>query len=62
MNPAHHTDASAHRHSHERPGSTRRRRRSSPARSLLGAGLFARLGLAAGALVLLWTTVLWAVR
>jgi hypothetical protein len=62
MNPAHHTDASAHRHSHERSGSTRRRLRSSPARSLLGAGLFARLGLAAGALVLLWTTVLWAVR
>ena len=62
MNPAHHTDPSAHRHSHERSGSTRRRLRPFPARSLLGAGLFARLGLAAGALVLLWTTVLWAVR
>ncbi len=33
-----------------------------PARSLLGAGLAARLALVAGALALLWTTVLWALR
>lgn len=33
-----------------------------PARSLLSAGLAARLALVAGALALLWTTVLWALR
>ena len=33
-----------------------------PARSLLGAGLAARLALVAGALALLWATVLWALR
>lgn len=33
-----------------------------PARSLLGAGLGARLALVAGALALLWTTVLWALQ
>ncbi|MBV2263299.1 MAG: hypothetical protein KUL79_07045 [Thauera sp.] len=33
-----------------------------PARSLLGAGLAARLALVAGALALLWTTVLWALK
>ena len=33
-----------------------------PARSLLGAGLGARLVLVAGALALLWTTVLWALK
>ena len=62
MTPLHHTHASGHGHSHDHPGNTRRRLRPFPARSLLGAGIFARLGLAAGALVLLWTTVLWAVR
>ena len=34
--------------------------RSFPARSLLGAGLPARLVLVAAALVLLWLTILWA--
>ncbi|MDI3513050.1 MAG: hypothetical protein PWP40_279 [Rhodocyclaceae bacterium] len=43
----------AHRHQGPRPF---------PARSLLSAGLAARLGLVAGALALLWTTVLWALR
>ena len=38
------------------------RLRPSPARSLLGAGMLARLGLAAAALVVLWTTILWALR
>jgi hypothetical protein len=33
-----------------------------PARSLLGAGLPARLALVAGALALLWLTVSWALR
>ena len=33
-----------------------------PARSLLGAGLAARLAVVTGALALLWTTVLWALR
>jgi len=33
-----------------------------PARSLLGAGLAARLALVACALALLWATVLWALR
>jgi len=33
-----------------------------PARSLLGAGLAARLALVAGALALLWATVLWALQ
>ena len=33
-----------------------------PARSLLGTGLAARLALVAGALALLWSTVLWALR
>ena len=33
-----------------------------PARSLLGAGLAARLAVVTGALVLLWTTELWALR
>ncbi len=36
--------------------------RAFPARSLLGAGLPARLALVAGALALLWATVLWALR
>jgi len=38
------------------------RLRPFPARSLLGASLPARLGVAALALVLLWTAVLWALR
>ena len=33
-----------------------------PARSLLGAGLAARLAVVTGALALLWTTVLWALK
>lgn len=33
-----------------------------PARSLLGAGLGARLAVVAGALAVLWTTLLWALR
>lgn len=36
--------------------------RAFPAHSLLGASLPARLALAAGALALLWTTVLWALH
>lgn len=55
-------DTDAHAHTHHRPASALGRLRPSPARSLLGAGVFARLGLAAAALVLLWTTILWALR
>jgi hypothetical protein len=55
-------DAPAHAHTHHRPASALGRLRPSPARSLLGAGVFARLGLAAVALMLLWTTILWALR
>ncbi len=43
-----------HRHA-ERGGE-----RPLPARSLLGAGLGTRLGVAAGALALLWVSILWA--
>ncbi|MBP6490716.1 MAG: hypothetical protein KA225_02735 [Thauera sp.] len=59
-----HADALAypHTHTHHRPASALGRLRPSPARSLLGAGVLARLGLAAAALVLLWTTILWALR
>ena len=59
-----HADAAVHTHTHthQRPGSALGRLRPSPARSLLGAGVVARLGLAAAALVLLWTTILWALR
>ena len=62
--PHPHADAAMHTHTHmhQRPGSGLGRLRTSPARSLLGAGVFARLGLAAAALVLLWTTILWALR
>ena len=62
--PQNHADAPAlahlHPHTHHRPALARLR--PSPARSLLGAGMLARLGLAAAALVLLWTTILWALR
>ena len=44
------------------PGADTAEARPFPARSLLGAGLGARLVLVAGALALLWTTVLWALR
>ena len=57
-----HADAPAYPHTHHRPASALGRLRPSPARSLLGAGVLARLGLAAAALVLLWTTILWALR
>ena len=62
--PHPHADAAVHTHTHthQRPGSALGRLRPSPARSLLGAGVVARLGLAAAALVLLWTTILWALR
>ena len=60
--PQPHADAAMHTHTHQRPGSGLGRLRPSPARSLLGAGVFARLGLAAAALVLVWTTMLWALR
>ncbi|MDX9885431.1 hypothetical protein [Thauera sp.] len=55
-----HTGSPAHPHTHPRPAIARLR--PSPARSLLGAGVLGRLGLAAAALVLLWTTILWALR
>ena len=55
-----HTHAHTHTHTHHRPAIARLR--PSPARSLLGAGMLARLGLAAAALVVLWTTILWALR
>ena len=58
--PQSHADAHLHQHTHHRPGLARLR--PSPARSLLGAGMLARLGLAAAALVVLWTTILWALR
>ena len=62
--PQSHADAHlhphTHTHTHHRPAIARLR--PSPARSLLGAGVLARLGLAAAALVLLWTTILWALR
>ena len=62
--PQSHADAhlhpNTHTHTHHRPAIARLR--PSPARSLLGAGVVARLGLAAAALVLLWTTILWALR
>ncbi len=44
------------------PGAATAEARPFPARSLLGAGLGARLVLVAGALALLWTTVLWALK
>ena len=44
------------------PGADTAEARPVPARSLLGAGLGARLVLIAGALALLWTTVLWALK
>ncbi|GAB1458645.1 hypothetical protein MASR2M50_04190 [Thauera sp.] len=44
------------------PGADTAEARPFPARSLLGAGLGARLVLVAGALALLWTTVLWALK
>ena len=62
--PQSHADAhlhpNTHTHTHHRPAIARLR--PSPARSLLGAGMLARLGLAAAALVVLWTTILWALR
>ena len=58
--PQSHADAHLHPHTHHRPPLARLR--PSPARSLLGAGMLARLGLAAAALVVLWTTILWALR
>ena len=60
--PQPHADAAMHTHTHQRPGSGLGRLRPSPARSLLGAGLAARLAVVTGALALLWTTVLWALR
>lgn len=60
--PQTHAGAPVHPHTHQRPASALARLRPSPARSLLGAGVFARLGLAAAALTLLWTTILWALR
>lgn len=60
--PQRHAGAPVHPHTHQRPASALGRLRPSPARSLLGAGVLARLGLAAAALVLLWTTILWALR
>ena len=60
--PHPHADAAMRTHTHQRPGSAIARLRPSPARSLLGAGMLARLGLAAAALVVLWTTILWALR
>ena len=60
--PQPHADAAVHTQTHQRPGSALGRLRPSPARSLLGAGVVARLGLAAAALVVLWTTMLWALR
>lgn len=39
-----------------------RRARPAPALTLLGAGLAARLALAAAALAALWLTLLWALR
>jgi hypothetical protein len=44
------------------PGADTAEARPFPARSLLGAGLGARLVLVTGALALLWTTVLWALK
>ena len=62
--PQSHADAHLHphTHTHTHPRPAIARLRPSPARSLLGAGVLARLGLAAAALVLLWTTILWALR
>lgn len=67
--PAHahgHDHGHEHNHGHAHPAAAPeralRRLRPFPARSLLGAGLPARLGLAALALATLWTTVLWALR
>lgn len=48
--------ASTTRHRHAERGGDR----PLPARSLLGAGLGTRLGVAAAALALLWVTILWA--
>ncbi len=50
------------RHEHGRPAASVSRPGRICASSLLGAGVFARLALAAAALVLLWTTILWALR
>ena len=60
--PQPHADAAVHTQTHQRPGSALGRLRPSPARSLLGAGLAARLAVVTGALALLWTTVLWALK
>jgi len=61
-----HEHGHAHAHEHAQPtvaaARTLARLRPFPARSLLGAGLPTRLGLAALALAALWTTVLWALR
>ena len=60
--PHPHAEAAVHAHTHKRPASALAHLRPSPARSLLGAGMLARLGLAAAALVVLWPTILWALR
>ena len=60
--PQNHADAPAYMHPHTHHQPAIAPLRPSPARSLLGAGLLARLGLAAAALVVLWTTILWALR
>ena len=44
------------------PGADTAEARPFPARSLLGAGLGARIVVVTGALALLWTTVLWALK
>ncbi|MDX5410010.1 MAG: hypothetical protein LPJ94_07320 [Thauera sp.] len=62
-----HGEGHDHAHVHAEPPRAAAERaparlRPFPARSLLGASLPARLGVAALALVLLWTAVLWALR
>jgi ABC-type nickel/cobalt efflux system permease component RcnA len=60
-----HDHGHTHSHSHDHTHATAKRStvlRKFPRRSLLGAGLIARLGLAAAALGVLWVTVLWALN
>ncbi|HRP66635.1 MAG TPA: hypothetical protein PLF79_11195 [Thauera sp.] len=65
--PQVHSHAHSHSHGQASAASTATHRhterggaRPLPARSLLGAGLGTRLGVAAGALALLWLSILWA--
>jgi len=51
-----------HEHAATRLTAQRAADRGTPAPSLLGTSLATRLGVCAGALALLWLTILWALR